>query len=158
MFATDSRRCNPIPNRNISTNQCDIQQAAFYKRLRERGKLTKVALVAVMRKLVSLADALLRANRLWQPSPPPRRSPREPSDFQAFMAKSPFDFQRAAPVDCATMNACIAPSAPAWTFHRPFGSVAGSLPLRIDSPLGTPLRSRHCRSPPSEPRQPQNDA
>ena len=44
--------------------------AAFYKRLRDRGKQPKLALVAVMRKLVALADALLRANRLWQASAP----------------------------------------------------------------------------------------
>ena len=44
--------------------------ATFYKRLRDRGKQPKLALVAVMRKLVALADALLRANRLWQASAP----------------------------------------------------------------------------------------
>ena len=44
--------------------------AAFYKRLRDRGKQPKLALVAVVRKLVAPADALLRANRLWQASAP----------------------------------------------------------------------------------------
>ena len=42
--------------------------AVYYKRLRDRGKQPKLALVAVMRKLVALADALLRADRLWSPS------------------------------------------------------------------------------------------
>ena len=55
--------------------RCNPPLAAFYKRLRERGKQPKVALVAVMRKLVNLADALLRANRLWQPSAPPKEVP-----------------------------------------------------------------------------------
>ena len=59
----------------LTAIRCNPPLAAFYKRLRERGELPKVALVAVMRKLVSLADALLRANRLWQPSPPPSEVP-----------------------------------------------------------------------------------
>ena len=49
--------------------------AAFYKRLRDRGKQPKLALVAVMRKLVALADALLRADRLWSPSAPSAQVP-----------------------------------------------------------------------------------
>ena len=44
--------------------------AAFYKRVRDRGNQPKLALVAVMRKLVALAGALLRADRLWTPSAP----------------------------------------------------------------------------------------
>jgi transposase len=38
---------------------------AFYKRLRENGKKPKLALTAVMRKLVVLANTLLKENRLW---------------------------------------------------------------------------------------------
>ena len=48
---------------------------AFYQRLRARGKEAKVALVAVTRKLVVLANALLQTDRLWQDAPPPRPSP-----------------------------------------------------------------------------------
>ncbi|NIA72545.1 IS110 family transposase [Pelagibius litoralis] len=44
--------------------------AAFYKRLREQGKASKVALTAVMRKLVVLANTLIREQRLWQPTQP----------------------------------------------------------------------------------------
>ena len=44
-----------------------------YQRLREKGKEHKVAMVAVMRKMVILADALLRADRTWTPSAPPLR-------------------------------------------------------------------------------------
>ena len=47
---------------------------AFYQQLRARGKEAKVDLVAVTRKLVVLANALLQANRLWQDAPPPRPS------------------------------------------------------------------------------------
>lgn len=39
--------------------------AIFYKRLRDNGKKPKVALTAVMRKLVVLANTLLKEDRLW---------------------------------------------------------------------------------------------
>lgn len=39
--------------------------SAFYKRLVESGKKPKLALTAVMRKLVVLANTLLKENRLW---------------------------------------------------------------------------------------------
>lgn len=42
---------------------------AFYRRLRAKGKLFKVAVTAVMRKLVVLANTLIREDRLWQPNP-----------------------------------------------------------------------------------------
>ena len=43
--------------------------ARKYAELRERGKPPKVALTAIMRKLVVLANALLKQDRLWTPSP-----------------------------------------------------------------------------------------
>ena len=46
---------------------------ACYERLRSRGKPHKVAVVAVMRRLVGLLDTLLREDRLWQPRPPARQ-------------------------------------------------------------------------------------
>jgi transposase len=44
--------------------------AAFYRRLRANGKAAKLALIAVARKLVLLANTLIAQDRLWQPSPP----------------------------------------------------------------------------------------
>jgi transposase len=41
--------------------------ATFYKRLRTAGKPAKVALTAVMRKLVVLANTLIKENRTWSP-------------------------------------------------------------------------------------------
>ena len=41
--------------------------AAFYDRLRAKGKKAKVAIVAVMRKLLVMLNALIRDNRLWTP-------------------------------------------------------------------------------------------
>jgi transposase len=40
---------------------------AFHHRLRQAGKKPKVALVAAMRKLVSLLNTLLHRNQLWRP-------------------------------------------------------------------------------------------
>ncbi|HVH02335.1 MAG TPA: IS110 family transposase, partial [Amaricoccus sp.] len=38
-----------------------------YERLRARGKPGKLALTAVMRKLILLANLLVHENRLWEP-------------------------------------------------------------------------------------------
>lgn len=43
------------------------QLAAVYKRLRAAGKEAKVAITAIMRKLVVLANTLIREDRLWTP-------------------------------------------------------------------------------------------
>ena len=56
----------------LSAVRCEPAAKAFYQRLLARGKPPKVALVAVMRKLVGLLDTLLREDRLWQPEPPTR--------------------------------------------------------------------------------------
>lgn len=44
--------------------------ATFYRRLRDRGKAAKLALVAVARKLLLLANALIFDNRQWTTLPP----------------------------------------------------------------------------------------
>ena len=45
---------------------------AFYRRLRERGKPTKVALTAVMRKLLTILNAMLKHHTPWSaPCPNP---------------------------------------------------------------------------------------
>jgi transposase len=40
-----------------------------YAALREAGKPTKVAIVALMRKLLKTANDLVKANRLWTSKP-----------------------------------------------------------------------------------------
>jgi len=55
MAAVNAIRCNP-PFR------------AFYKRLIDSGKPRKLALVAVARKLVTLANAILRSDQPWSPN------------------------------------------------------------------------------------------
>jgi len=53
MAAVAALRCNPV-------------LTAFYKRLRAAGKPGKVALVACMRKLLTILNAILRDQRPWQ--------------------------------------------------------------------------------------------
>jgi transposase len=51
----------------VTAARCNPDLKAFYERLRDAGKTGKVALTAVMRKLVVLANTLLREDRLWEP-------------------------------------------------------------------------------------------
>ena len=46
------------------------QLKTFYDRLLDAGKAKKSALTAVMRKLIVLANTLLKDDRLWSPHPP----------------------------------------------------------------------------------------
>jgi transposase len=50
----------------VTAARCNPHLKAFYERLRSAGKTGKVAVTAVMRKLVVLANTLLREDRLWQ--------------------------------------------------------------------------------------------
>jgi transposase len=52
----------------LSATRCNADMKAFYARLRTAGKAPKVALIAVARKLVILANTLLREDRTWQPT------------------------------------------------------------------------------------------
>jgi transposase len=54
MAALVASRCNPIIN-------------AFYQRLLDAGKAKKVALVACMRKLLTIINAMLGTMTVWQP-------------------------------------------------------------------------------------------
>ena len=53
----------------VAALRCNADMARKYAELRARGKPAKVALTAVMRKLLVLANALLRQDRLWTPEP-----------------------------------------------------------------------------------------
>jgi transposase len=54
MAATTAVRCNPVIR-------------AFYQRLKSRGKPHKVALVACMRKMLTILNAMLRESTPWTP-------------------------------------------------------------------------------------------
>jgi transposase len=51
----------------VSAARCNPDLKAFYERLRTKGKEAKLALTAVMRKLVILANTLIREDRHWTP-------------------------------------------------------------------------------------------
>ncbi len=53
MAALVGVRCNPV-------------MAAFYQRLLNAGKVKKVALVAYMRKLLTILNAMIRSNTMWR--------------------------------------------------------------------------------------------
>ena len=44
--------------------------AAFYRRLLATGKTKKLAIIACMRKLLVILNAMLRDRRPWQPAEP----------------------------------------------------------------------------------------
>jgi transposase len=52
----------------VAAARCNRDLNAFYRRLRDKGKKFKVAITAVMRKLVVLANTFIREDRLWQPN------------------------------------------------------------------------------------------
>jgi len=54
----------------ISATRYNPIIAAFYKRLKARGKASKVALVACMRKLLIILNTMLKEQQYWQPRLP----------------------------------------------------------------------------------------
>ena len=58
MCALSAIRCNPV-----------LKQ--FHERLRARGKLEKVALVAVMRRIIVILNAMLKTNTTWRQASAP---------------------------------------------------------------------------------------
>jgi len=50
----------------LSAIRCNPVLKQFYERLRARGKLGKVALVAVMRSIIVILDAMLESNTTWR--------------------------------------------------------------------------------------------
>ena len=47
--------------------RCNPELRAFYRRLRDAGKVAKVALVAVARKLLTILNAMIRDMKPWSP-------------------------------------------------------------------------------------------
>lgn len=62
---------SPLFQAAISAVRCNPDLKLFYRRLRQQSaKPAKVALIAVARKLLVLANTLVSENRLWQPKCP----------------------------------------------------------------------------------------
>ena len=51
----------------VTASRCNPVIKAFYERLRAAGKPAKVALIACMRKLLTILNAMLKAKTPWQP-------------------------------------------------------------------------------------------
>jgi transposase len=49
----------------VSASRCNPELKRFYQRLRNAGKPAKLALIAVARKLIVMANALISENRCW---------------------------------------------------------------------------------------------
>lgn len=58
---------NALYMASLSAARANPSLKAFYQNLRAKGKKPKVALTAVMRKLIILANILIKEDRLWQP-------------------------------------------------------------------------------------------
>ena len=54
----------------VGASRCNADMKIVYQRLIANGKAPKVALIAVARKLLILANALITQNRIWQPVAP----------------------------------------------------------------------------------------
>ena len=54
----------------LAASRFNADLRTFYRRLTREGKPPKLALTAVMRKLLALANTLVRENRLWNASRP----------------------------------------------------------------------------------------
>jgi len=60
------------PTTQFGEHLNDPELREVYKRLTEAGKAHKVAIVAVMRKMIVMINALLRDRREWTPATPSR--------------------------------------------------------------------------------------
>jgi transposase len=54
----------------LTASRWNADLKAFYDRLLGKGKSAKLAIVAAARKLVVLANTLIRDNRMWEPVAP----------------------------------------------------------------------------------------
>ena len=54
----------------LSAARFNVDMTTFYRRLVDNGKAAKLAVIAVARKLVILANTLIAEDRTWSPSPP----------------------------------------------------------------------------------------
>ena len=51
----------------VAAVRCNPVLRAYYLRLRAAGKPVKVALIATMRKLITILNAMLKTNTPWRP-------------------------------------------------------------------------------------------
>jgi len=61
---------NSLYMASVSAIQWNLDLKALYERLQKAGKPFKVAITAVMRKLLILANTLLKEGRVWSATLP----------------------------------------------------------------------------------------
>ena len=76
----------------ITAIRINPDMVTTYRRLRAEGKKHKVAVVAVMRKLVVLANILLRDDRYWSEERP-TNSPKSAPELNALPRKVPIRYR-----------------------------------------------------------------
>jgi len=57
----------PIGNSKLNTKHSKLSIRRFYLRLVGRGKTKTVALIATMRKLLTILNTMLKKNESWNP-------------------------------------------------------------------------------------------
>jgi len=61
----------------LAATRCNPVIRAHFTQLRARGKAFKVAMVACMRKLLTILNAMVKQHTPWQPVPPGNEGRRE---------------------------------------------------------------------------------
>ena len=51
----------------VAAIRCNAKIRAFYQRLVEKGKPKMAALIAAMRKLLTILNTMIKNNQLWNP-------------------------------------------------------------------------------------------
>ena len=59
----------PLYMATVVATRCNPVLRSFYRRLRTAGKAHRVAIVAAMRKLLTILNAMVKAQRSWNPLP-----------------------------------------------------------------------------------------
>jgi transposase len=58
----------PLYMATLSATRCNPVIKEFYQRLLSKGKLKKVAIVACMRKMLTILNAMIKSNKPWDAS------------------------------------------------------------------------------------------
>ena len=68
-----ARPCRALQGALVATRRNPVLRA-FYRRLVEAGKPKTVALIACLRKLLTILNAMMRTNTTWQPISEPENA------------------------------------------------------------------------------------
>ncbi|EEB5699453.1 transposase, partial [Salmonella enterica subsp. enterica serovar Montevideo] len=68
IFGGRAKNCSALYMATVVATGHNPVIKQFYNRLVKSGKVKKVALVACMRKLLTILNAMIKKNELWDPS------------------------------------------------------------------------------------------